>query len=174
LSLQAKQYTNKKKLFDLFSYAPDTGYLYWKKKINPAIKLGVPIGINNKSKYCTVRIYKQDCYVHRIVYKMFIGRLHIDKQVDHLDGNTKNNRLNNLELKTHAENSKNRRLISSNTSGFTGVGWCKNMRKWRAYIHQVDGKMLIIGYSKDILKAAKLRANSLKKYGYSKHHGEIL
>lgn len=41
---------------------------------------------------------------HRIVYQKFIGELDFNKQINHIDGDRKNNHFSNLELVTQSEN----------------------------------------------------------------------
>jgi len=65
-------------------------------------------------------------------------------EVDHIDGDPANNRRANLRLCLHADNVKNQRKRCSNTSGFKGVGWHKQRRRWRAYI-QINRKLLHLG-----------------------------
>lgn len=57
-----------------------------------------------------------------------------DVQVDHIDGNKLNNRRCNLRLCTSTQNSFNRELGRNNRSGFKGVYFRKDSKKWRAYI----------------------------------------
>ena len=65
-------------------------------------------------------------------------------QIDHVDGNTLDNRRSNLRLATRSQNGANRRLSKNNTSGFTGVTWNKNWQKWEAQI-KVRGERLALG-----------------------------
>lgn len=61
---------------------------------------------------------------------------HMD--VDHVDCDGLNNRRSNLRLATVAENNRNQRIRSTNTSGFKGVSFHKGSGKWAATIW-VDG-----------------------------------
>jgi hypothetical protein len=65
-------------------------------------------------------------------------------QVDHIDGDGLNNRRSNLRLATVAENHRNLRKPSNNTSGYKGVSWRKDRSKWRAAI-RVDGRLITLG-----------------------------
>lgn len=53
---------------------------------------------------------------------------------DHINGDKLDNRRENLRLCTNAENMRNRGKTARNTSGFKGVSWHKQRKKWRAQI----------------------------------------
>lgn len=76
-----------------------------------------------------------------------------DLEVDHINGNPLDNRLRNLRVCLHAENSKNRRRHRDNTSGAKGVHWNSRNRKWQALI-QVDGQRIHLGCFNDPAEAA--------------------
>lgn len=63
----------------------------------------------NSNGYYRVSLCKNNIcikeYVHRIVAKNFICIEHEKKEVNHIDGNKKNNQINNLEWVTSYENS---------------------------------------------------------------------
>lgn len=54
--------------------------------------------------------------------------------VDHKNGNTCDNRKNNLRRCTMAENAYNKCIQPYNTSGITGVKWDSNRSKWMAVL----------------------------------------
>lgn len=61
-------------------------------------------------------------YAHRLVYETFIGTVDLKQQVDHIDGNPKNNTTSNLRVVSRSQNCMGRRLRrKDNTSGFKGV-----------------------------------------------------
>lgn len=43
-------------------------------------------------------------YIHRLVWENFVGEIPEDKEIDHKDGNTKNNSVHNLQVITRREN----------------------------------------------------------------------
>lgn len=59
-------------------------------------------------------------------------------QVDHIDHDGLNNRRSNLRVATHAQNRRNSRVNTNNTSGFKGVSWHKASGKWRAKVGYQD------------------------------------
>ena len=50
--------------------------------------------------------------------------------VDHIDGNPFNNTRQNLRICTQQENTCNKVMMSTNTSGMIGVSWDKARKKW--------------------------------------------
>lgn len=57
---------------------------------------------------------------HRIIWEAFNGRIPKGYDIDHIDGNHLNNRLDNLQLLTHNENIKKRDMNGAPMSGRTG------------------------------------------------------
>lgn len=85
------------------------------------------------------------------------------KMVDHIDGDTLNNHRNNLRLCTPSQNVMNAAKRSDNTSGYTGVHWSKQRKKYRAQI-QVNGKGKCLGFFNNLLDAAAARKKAELKY----------
>jgi hypothetical protein len=61
-------------------------------------------GGHEGSRYLVVALKQKNYYVHRLVWEQFNGPIPEGMVINHIDGNKKNNDLNNLELVTHAEN----------------------------------------------------------------------
>jgi len=84
------------------------GVLYWK---NPAIKSKMKPG--DKAGRSVKQGYLQTCCQgkrllnHQIIFKMFHG--YIPDELDHIDRNVLNNKIENLRAVTRSENLKNRR-----------------------------------------------------------------
>ena len=75
-------------------------------------------------------------------------------QVDHIGfTNTLDNRHSNLRIATKSENMRNRGRQANNTSGYKGVSWSKQNKKWYAWIG-FNGKTHAIGHYDDIKQAA--------------------
>lgn len=72
--------------------------------------------------------------------------------VDHIDGNTLDNRKCNLRICTYAQNALNRRPHGQ-ASKYRGVTWGPRQKKWRAAI-QRDKKQIHLGYFKTEIEAA--------------------
>lgn len=86
--------------------------------------------------------------------------------VDHINGNTLDNRKQNLRIVSNADNLKNRtKLPSNNTSGVIGVRYRKDRNKWYAEIQYNNNKINLGSYIEKN-DAIKVRlAAELKYFG---------
>ena len=102
-------------------------------------------------KWCAAQRHGGKPYITRTInYKtQRLQRLIMDapagKQVDHISGDTFDNRRCNLRIAENAENQRNRLLCRKNTSGFKGVYWNKLRKMWLAQI-RFNGARKSIGY----------------------------
>jgi hypothetical protein len=97
---------------------------------------------SNLSKYNWYALKRKDTYyaarVERVRGKQKEIRMHRQilgcdsPHIDHIDGNGLHNWRSNLRPCENWQNAGNRRLHSSNTSGFRGVGWDKQKSRWIA------------------------------------------
>jgi hypothetical protein len=85
------------------------------------------------------------------------------ENVDHWNGDTLDNRDENLRPSSVKENSRNRKRPKDNTSGFKGVWWRKEKQKWVATI-RVDGRHIYIGSHVIPTEAARLYDRAAIKY----------
>jgi hypothetical protein len=76
------------------------------------------------------------------------------KVVDHKNGDTLCNKRRNLRIVTVAENNQNLKIRRNNVSGYRGVCWRADAKKWRAYV-TLKGKQQTIGYFSDVHEAGK-------------------
>jgi len=81
--------------------------------------------------------------IHRLMAISFLS-VRSNQDVDHRDGNRQNNLLSNLRVCTHALNTANKKKSKSNTSGFKGVYWHEQQKKWFSSIGH-KGKQIYIG-----------------------------
>lgn len=72
---------------------------------------------------------KSAILMHRLILEAKKNEL-----IDHKNMNPLDNRRCNLRKATKAKNMQNRNKQKNNTSGFKGVSWSKNAKKWRATI----------------------------------------
>lgn len=84
-------------------------------------------------------VYKK-IYLHHVIFPIKKGF-----QVDHKNTNKLDNQKNNLRYATHAENVRNKKIISTNTTGYKGVTFNKRAGKFVAQI-TVNNKNIFLGY----------------------------
>jgi AP2 domain len=106
-------------------------------------------------------------YIHREIMGVTDKEIH----VDHEDHNGLHNCVNNLRICDHAENMVNRRMPTTNTSGYKGVTWEKNDKKWLAQIGY-KGKHYNLGMFPGT-EEGKLRAAKAYEEGAKRLHGEF-
>lgn len=107
--------------------------------------------------------YKQVCVswkdersmisVHQLVAQTFIPNPDQKPDVNHRNHQTGDNRVENLQWATTAENGAFRKKSRRNTSGYRGVSWNKGHKRWGAYIRK-NGKLISLGYYKDAKDAS--------------------
>jgi hypothetical protein len=104
-----------------------------------------------------------DNKTHKTIYMHRLLLDNPDCYVDHINHNTLDNRKENLRLASPSESARNRRIMKSNSSGYKGVSWNKNARKWVSSIY-VDRKCIHLGYFENIEDANIAYRNAAKKY----------
>lgn len=93
-------------------------------------------------------------YAHRLI----MGASETWDVVDHINGDTLDNRRSNLRIVTKAQNGANRvKQHACNTSGYRGVSWSKYKRKWEAYVCS-NYRMKHLGRYHDPMLAAAVAA----------------
>ena len=95
------------------------------------------------------RIFQVSIFMHREIMQTPDGM-----ETDHINGDSLDNRRENLRICTHAENLRNRKMNSGNKSGYKGVYWFSQRGKWRAAI-TLNGKNVHLGLFTDPADAAK-------------------
>ena len=112
--------------------------IVWKES-SGRFKANDPAGTKRSDGYWRVGSQKE--YVHRVVWELFNGKIPDGLCIDHIDGNTSNNKIENLRLLTHKENMRNTKKSKGNKSGVNGVV-LENIREfeyWSAIWYETDG-----------------------------------
>lgn len=138
-----------KKIFDY-----KDGNLIRKIKSSNRTKIGDIAGSNNGNGYLRVSVLGKYFYAHRIIFMWHFG--HFPNEIDHIDGNRKNNKINNLRKATHAQNGKNLTLRHSNKIGISGVRFDDDRKKWHSSI-SVEKKKIHLGRFDNIDQAIAAR-----------------
>lgn len=172
------------RLRQLIRYEPETGRLYWKPR-HPsdfvcaetsrarvsncwnAKYAGKPIESRMKDGRVIVHFNLGRRYRtqgSRVAWAIYHGAWP-DGQVDHIDGDCTNDRINNLRVSTVSENNRNQRIGPRNTSGKVGVTFSKQAGKWRAFI-RINGKSYSLGHFSEIDDAIAARIEAENRHGF--------
>lgn len=112
----------------------------------------------NKQLCVNTKINGVRVLIHRLI-------LNPDKniEIDHIDGNRLNNQRSNLRLATSSQNKCNRGPRKDCVSGYKGVSWHKQNKKWTARI-MGDGKYRYLGLFLNIQDAVNAYNQAAIKY----------
>ncbi len=134
---------------EMIEYNPATGLFRWRVRLSNRQNKGWFAGSVNDRGYLRVRM-KGVCYrAHRLAWFLYYGEWP-ENNIDHINGDTKDNRIENLRDVTQQENLFNRRGVK----GYTPSG-----NKYAAYIG-LGGNHIYIG---TFDTAEEARAAYLKK-----------
>lgn len=130
---------------ELLTYEPDTGILRWRvTRRGRCCIAGREVGCKNTSGYLVVRIDNVLYYSHILVWVLMKGEWPAD-EIDHIDTVEDNNMWNNLRIGGRLGNTQNQKTPNTNTSGFKGVSFFKETKKWRSQI-EACGRHYHLGY----------------------------
>lgn len=131
------------KIKKLLEYNPETGMVTWKVERLRAKKGDEAGHVSKANGYHHIWIGNQLHRTHRLIWLMMTGSMP-EHEVDHKDLNRSNNRWSNLRSATRLQNSANKTKTRRNKSGFKGVSWRAETKKWQAHIY-VAGKSRCLG-----------------------------
>jgi hypothetical protein len=116
----------------LFNYRD--GKLYWKVFKGPNATVGSIAGNNRKDGYCRINIDGKGQLAHRLIWLWHGRELPANMEIDHINNNKSDNRIENLRLATRLQNEHNK----------PKKGYRFEAGKWRARI-KVNGKQKHLG-----------------------------
>jgi hypothetical protein len=91
---------------------------------------------------------RKGVYLHREILSRKVGRdLTAAEMADHINGDTLDNRRDNLRVATNSQNQMNKGVQPNTTSNLKGVHWISAKKRWRALI-TLEGKQTYLGLFK--------------------------
>jgi hypothetical protein len=148
-------------LKSLLNYDKDTGLFFWKNRPESFFKSKrayvqwnkryadkLAGTTKNDSGYVIISINKELFRAHRLAWMFVYGTMPTN-QIDHINGVRNDNRLGNLRDTKQGENHKNKRLLSTNKTGYHGItmhtsgkyrvkAWSKNVQYNLGYYLKID------------------------------------
>lgn len=143
----------------LFAYDPESGVVTRKRRTSSRAPAGAEVGSPSKG-YLNVCVAGRIYQLHRVIWLIVTGAWPC-QEIDHADGDKKNNRWANLRDVTRTVNNQNRRRpYKNNTLGLQGVSPYRG--RFSAEI-QVDGQRIRLGHfgSKEAAHSAYVAAKRL-------------
>lgn len=149
------------RLKELLHYDPATGVFINARQRGQRGAHGAVAGSKNSRGYVRIKIEGTKYFAHRLAWLHEYG-IFPSAQIDHIDRNPANNKLNNLRVVTCSENMQNTGTYRTSVSGYKGVTWCNQRCKWRARI-SVDGKHYFLGAFDDAIVASNVYLAAVSK-----------
>jgi hypothetical protein len=144
-------------------YCPITGQFIWKQSPTNNTYAGEEAGtIINGYRY--VIINKKRYAAHRLAW-FYVYNVWPKNQIDHINRNKLDNRIENLRDVSRNVNNQNRITQSNNTTGYRGIRYKKKNLSWEAYI-KVNKKQIYLGLFNNFEAALKARLDAEKHYGF--------
>lgn len=136
--------------------------LRWKIRKCNSVRIGDVVGwrhYNSRGNcyYWATEINNTPYQIHNLIW-MMLNHEDVPEgmTINHIDNDTENNKIQNLNPELHTIQTYNRRLQKSNSSGVRGVHWRSSNGRWIAAIRE-DGKQRHLGQSANIEDAIVLR-----------------
>lgn len=139
------------KVNQLLEYLPN-GELRRKVTTSPKAIEGTFVGNGDLRRYKYFSIDGVKYYNHRIVW--FIHHGYMPKQIDHINKNPLDNRIENLRECTQSQNNWNQGVKVTNKSGHKGISWYTRDKRWVAKLN-IHGKQVVVGHFKNKEDAVK-------------------
>lgn len=141
--------------------------LRWKM----GIRRGRPVGSLNRTGYWQLELThggdRHRLQAHRVVYYLSTEEDPGELEVDHINRDRGDNRIENLRLCTHRENGRNLTPREGGSSAFHGVSYHAARDRWRAYIQTEEGSLYLGSFPTEQGAARAYDQAALQ------HHGEF-
>jgi hypothetical protein len=155
-------------LRECFVYDEVTGDLVWRERPRAHFRGGAgwhnfnrqfagrPAGHKDEKGRKQVKLNGRSYKAARLIWAWHDGLMG-EHQIDHIDGDPGNDRIDNLRLATAAQNARNRNASCRNSSGVRNVTWHAQSEKWWVRL-TISGKTISLGLYKDLDTAKRIAA----------------
>ena len=133
-------------------YDKDTGVFLWRISSSPRIRPWSKAGKVTPTGYVRIGLDGKSYAAHRLAW-LYVHGCHPENYIDHIDGNPRNNKFENLREATNKQNQENQKQHSSNSTGYRGVTFHKGVNKYQAQVGH-HGKLIYLGLFETLEQAA--------------------
>ena len=151
------------RLLEILSYEPCTGEFRWKVAPAKRVRVGSIAGCENQD----VRVISID-YIkyqaHRLAWLYVHGAVDDGLVIDHINGDTLDNRISNLRQVTRAINLRNMKGRVTK-----GAVWSKREQRWVARYY-INGKRTEVGRYRTREEAIEAYRGATKDLGFTERH----
>lgn len=142
--MKPKNTTTAQRVRELLLYNPEDGEFTWRVNISNR-KAGTVAGCTAHQRgYRRIAVDGKRYLAHRLAWLYVTGEWP-EEEIDHVDGQTDNNRFINLRPASRVQNAQNAKRDVGITSKYPGVYWHPAREKWAARIRIGDGKRKFLG-----------------------------
>jgi len=169
---------------ELLDYNPETGVFRWRHRERHWFKSDRSQKIWN-ARFCgevagsiekkalgytriSIRIFGKSHKAHRVAW-LYMSEKPVPDEIDHIDRDATNNKWSNLRESNSEKNHRNMSMFRNNTSGVSGVSWCKRHKKWNVQV--TAGRKFNLGYFDCIEKAERVAKDFRRSNGFDPCHG---
>jgi hypothetical protein len=145
------------RLQEILDYDPETGVFTYKNNYHPS-KNGKAANKRKTNGYECVWVDNKEYRAHRVAW-LYVHGEWPENEIDHINRDKSDNRIENLRDVSASTNAYNRHLSPLNQSGYKGVHWEIGRGKWRAAF----GRKLL-GRFDDFEDAVIARQQAEKEY----------
>lgn len=150
------------RLRELLSFDAETGLFTRLTSTNRRLKPGVVSGCVRSDGYILIGVDKSHYLAHRLAWLYVYGAW--PNEIDHANGIKSDNRLSNLRECSRQENCQNLAIRKDNKSGFVGVTYRPDLKKFAAELW-VKKKKISLG----LFKTAELASKAYTAAKYEHH-----
>jgi hypothetical protein len=151
--MKHKQLPSVERLREALSYDPESGVVTWKDNFHKS-RIGTQAGHLRSNGYYYIVFDGKTYVLARLIWKLATGEDPGQHQVDHIDRDRTNNKLENLRLVSPSENCRNRSLFPTNKTGVEGVRFKSG--KYEAFV-TIEGVYTYLGRFTDLTEATTAR-----------------
>lgn len=160
---------------EVLSYDPETGVFTWLVRTSTRVRVGDVAGTPTSEGYWAIRLDHRLYKAHVLAW-FWVSGAWPTQEIDHIDGDTLNNRFVNLRDEPKSVNQYN--VVAprcNNSSGYLGVSPHRQTGKWMAQIRPPGAKRKYLGLfdTPEAAHAAYMQAKA-ELHGVETYQGRLV